>query len=338
MTSKKYSAIVIFLLVLAISYLHYSTFHALQSLHDIYRAFYYLPVFLAALIFGLRGGVLTYLLILVLYLPYIYISWTGTYIYEANRLLHLFLQGTLALVAGFLVDRDRKRREQLEKERYLAGIGQVATTIVHDLKNPLITILGFSRRILEGKGRTDTAAQTIMDSARNMQKIVDDVLDFAKPLKMDLREQDIRNVLKAVYHACRTKADERGVNLSVDLPADPLNIVADVFYMERAMVNLVSNAIEASEKGRSVRISARTEKGFLSVLVTDEGTGMDKETLRNIFTPFYTRKGSGTGLGTSISKKIVEEHKGVIYISSQPGAGTEVTVKLPVGASIRGKE
>jgi signal transduction histidine kinase len=151
MNSKRYSAIAIFLLILLITYLHYSTFHTLESLHDIYRAFYYLPVFLAALIFGLRGALLTYLLILVLYLPYIYISWTGSHIYEADRLLHLFLQGTLALAAGFLVDRDRRRRGQLEKERYLAGIGQIATTIVHDLKNPLITIIGFSRRILEGK-------------------------------------------------------------------------------------------------------------------------------------------------------------------------------------------
>jgi two-component system sensor histidine kinase HydH len=336
MTSKRYSAIAIFLLIVAITYLHYSTFHAFESLHDIYRAFYYLPVFLAALIFGLKGAVLTYLLILILYLPYIYISWTGAYIYEADRLLHLFLQGALALVAGFLIDRDRRRREQLEKERYLAGIGQVATTIVHDLKNPLITILGFSRRILEGKGRVDTAVQTIMDSAAKMQKIVNDVLDFAKPLKLDLKEEDMREVIKRVYDSCKTKADGQGVNLSVDLPAGPVGIAVDGFHMERAIVNLVNNAVEASGKEQSVTITAKSEKEYLSLTIRDQGVGMDKETLQNIFTPFYTKKGSGTGLGTSISKKIIEEHRGMIYINSQPGTGTVVTIRLPFRA-ITGK-
>jgi two-component system sensor histidine kinase HydH len=332
MTSKRYSGIAVFLLVVVITYLHYTTVHALESLHDIYRAFYYLPVFIAALIFGLKGAFLTYLLILILYLPYIYISWTGTYVYEADRLLHLFLQGTLAVVAGFLIDRDRRRREQLEKERYLAGIGQVATTIVHDLKNPLITILGFSRRILEGKGRVDTAAQTIMDSAGKMQKIVNDVLDFAKPLKLDLKEEDMREVIKRVYDLCKTKADGQGVSLSVDLPVGPAVISIDAFQLERAVVNLVNNAIEASGREQSIMITAKPEKEYLAVTIRDEGMGMDGETLENIFTPFYTRKGSGTGLGTSISKKIIEEHEGMIYISSQPGTGTEVTIRLPFKA------
>ncbi len=107
-----------------------------------------------------------------LYLPFIYLSWTHSFLFETDRLLHLFLQGLFGFLAGYLVDRDRRNRQQLERERYLAGVGRVATSIVHDLKNPLITIRGFSRRILEGKGDVNRAAQEIADSAIQMEKIV----------------------------------------------------------------------------------------------------------------------------------------------------------------------
>lgn len=327
--SKRYYIIVIVALTLTITYLHYSTIPSLQSLHDIYRAFYYVPVLLGTLLFGLRGAILTYIFILILYLPYIYISWTGIFILETDRLLHLLLQGLIAIFAGFLIDRDRMQRDLMEKERYLTGIGQVATTIVHDLKNPLITILGFARRIMEGKGDPKSSAQFITESAQNMQRIVNDVLDFAKPIQLEIKENDIRGVIKKAADYCKTKADEKGVNLSIDLLSDPINIVIDSFHTQRALVNIINNAIEASVKGQNVIITAETEKNYLVIMIKDHGLGMDRETLENIFIPFYTKKSRGTGLGMPISKKIIEGHKGKIHIDSKPGQGTEVAIRLP---------
>lgn len=327
--SKRYFIIAIVAFTLIITYLQYSTIPSLQSLHDIYRSFYYIPVLLGAFLFGLRGAILIYLFVLVLYLPYIYISWTGIFIRETDRLLHISLQGVFAFLAGFIIDRDRRQRDLMEKERYLAGIGQVATTIVHDLKNPLITILGYARRILEGKGNINTAAQTISDAAQNMQKIVHDVLDFAKPVKLELKEEDIRNVIKRACDSCKTKAEGQGVDITIDLPADPVNISIDSFHLERAIVNLVNNAIEASHKGQNIAIVTVPEKNYLVVRIKDKGAGMDKEILQNIFIPFYTKKSGGTGLGMPISKKIIEGHKGKIHVDSQPKMGTEVTIRLP---------
>lgn len=294
----------------------------------IYR---YIPVLLGALLFGLKGAILTYLFTLVLYLPYIYATWTGIFIFEADRLLHLSLQGVFAFFAGFFIDRDRRHREQLEKERYLAGIGQVSTTIVHDLKNPLITILGFTKRIREGKGDIDSSTQVITESAQQMQKIVNDVLDFAKPIQLKIKEEDIRNVINRAYESCKTKADGQKVNIVVNLPADPVNIPMDSFYLERSIVNIINNAIEASHEGQDITIVTVPEKNYFIITIKDKGSGMDKETLNNIFTPFYTKKSGGSGLGMPISKKIIAEHKGKIYIDSQPEIGTEVTIRLPFG-------
>ncbi|UCD35462.1 MAG: sensor histidine kinase, partial [Nitrospiraceae bacterium] len=100
-------------------------------------------------------------------------------------------------------------------------------------------------------------------------------------------------------------------------------------HMERALVNLINNAIEASEGGRSVSVRGEADDQKVRISIRDYGSGMDKETLDNIFIPFYTKKSYGTGLGMAIAKKIIEGHKGAIHIESRVNAGTEVVVELP---------
>ncbi|MFH1703882.1 MAG: HAMP domain-containing sensor histidine kinase [Nitrospirota bacterium] len=324
---KTYYLVAIAVFVVLVTALHH-LFLQKQSPHVVLEEIYYIPILFGALFFGLKGAILIYLFASLSYLPFFFGSWAATFLVLINRLLHLLFTGVFAFLAGFFVDRERKRQKELDKERYLAGIGQVATTIVHDLKNPLITILGFARRIREGKGNTESNAEAITDSAQHMQRIVNDVLDFSKPIKLALKEEDLRNVIKQVSDSCITKAEQRGVPLFIDTPIHPLNIVIDSFNMQRALSNLINNAIEASDKGQEVKVTAEAKKDYLYVMIKDHGSGMDKETLENIFTPFYTKKSGGTGLGLPIAKKIIEGHKGKIRIDSKPGAGTEVIIEF----------
>lgn len=328
-SGKKYSIIIIIASVLFTSYLHYATIPRLLVLHEIYREFYYLPVLLAVFLFGMRGAILTYMLVIASYAPYVYINWTGVFEYEVNRILHMVLVGIIAVLAGFLVERDRKNREQLEKERYLAGIGAVATTIVHDLKNPLINILGFARRIREKKGDADAAMEAITDSALSMQQIVHDVLDFAKPVRLQFSEVDVRDVIRRACDACAEKAEKAAVTFAVSLPEHPVNIAIDVSHIERAIVNILMNAVEASVGGQVIEVGMASAAGGLAIQIKDNGSGMDKEMLENVFLPFYSKKSGGTGLGLPIAKKVVEGHMGRIRIDSKPAAGTEVTITLP---------
>src|SRR4030042_3102592 len=158
--------------------------------------------------FGLKGALLTYFFVSILYLPFLFGQWAMTVLSLIDRILHLFFTGIFVLVAGFLIYRERRRAHQFEKDRYLTGLGQVAATIVHDLKNPLISILGFAKRIREGKGDINTAAQVIEDSAQNMQRIVDGVLDFARPIRLELKEEDIHRVGQRACDSCKMEAEE----------------------------------------------------------------------------------------------------------------------------------
>ena len=332
MTSgRKYFIASIALLVVFITWLHYETFVRIRALHDIYRDLYYLPALLGALVFGLRGALLTYLFSSVLYFFYIFTHWTRDYLYETDRFLHFLFTGLFASLVGFLVDRDRRNREQMEKERYLAGLGQAASMIVHDLKTPLAVVSGFAKRIREGKAGPD-AAQMILNAADDMQKIVHDVLGFAKPIRLELKEEDLGHVVARACNLSRVRAEKRHITMSVSLPGVPLIVLLDGFQLERALVNLVNNAIEASKEGQEVAVSIITGKESLSVRIEDHGYGMDRETLENIFLPFYTKKTAGTGLGMPIAKKIIEGHQGKIHIRSTVGKGTVIRVELPYTA------
>jgi two-component system, NtrC family, sensor histidine kinase HydH len=327
-TEKKYSVIFIAVLISAITYLHYFTGEEAQALHDIYREFYYVPVLLGALLFGLKGALTAYAFIFVLYLPFLIMTWTGR-LTTVNDLLHLLLQGLFAFLAGFFVDRDRKHILRAEKDRYLASLGQAAAAIVHDLKNPLITILGFTTRLEEGKGERDNALRTIRESALTMQNIVQDVLDFSKPVHLELTKEDLRDPVRRACESCKAKAQEEGVALAVELTQEALPVEADAVHLERAIVNIINNAIDASDKGQNVIVRVTPEKQHLTISIRDSGAGMDSETLDNIFIPFFTKKSSGTGLGMPIAQKIIEGHKGRIFVSSRPAQGTEVKVVLP---------
>jgi two-component system, NtrC family, sensor histidine kinase HydH len=289
---------------------------------------YYIPLLLGAFWFGFKGAFVTYILVSLLYAPFFFGDWTTSSLGVTDRVLHLAFSGIFTFTADYFVNRERKRRQHAEREKYLAGIGQAAATIVHDLKNPIIVILGFGRRIQDGKGNIGAAVQAIMDSARSMERIVNDVLDFARPIRPELKEEDARTVIRRVYDFCTAKAEEKGVSLSLDLPDEQVTVDIDSIQMKRALINLVNNAIEASNAGQKVVLVAAHGKKASVIRISDYGSGMDKEALEKLFTPFFTTKKGGTGLGMSIAKKIIEAHNGTIRIKSRHGAGTEVIIDM----------
>jgi len=327
MSKKAYYILFIVAITLLTTSLHFTTMRAFSE-DVVLEELYYLPLLLGVLRFGWLGSIVTWLFVSAAYLPFFFAPWTTSFPEYVDRGLHLILTGVVAVVVGFLAERERKTRRQSERERYLAGIGRVATVIVHDLKNPLVSILGFARRISEGKGNSIQAAQTITESAETMQRIVNEVLDFAKPMQLDLTEEDIGETIQRAVEACRTKAGERGVTLTVKLPPEPISIAMDSFHVQRALVNLIDNAVEASHPEGEVTISAAAVKNGLIMTIKDHGTGMSQETLSHLFEPFYTTKSGGTGLGIPISRKIFEEHGGSLAITSKEGIGTESTVRL----------
>lgn len=140
----------IFLITALTTYLHFATMHRFSP-HIVFEELYYLPLLLGVLRFGLQGAFAVYLFVSAAYLPFYFPPWSTTFQEYADRTLHLALTAIIAATVGFLVERERKNRFLAEKERYLAAIGRVATVIVHDLKNPLIAILGLPGASRKGR-------------------------------------------------------------------------------------------------------------------------------------------------------------------------------------------
>jgi signal transduction histidine kinase len=308
--------------------MHYVTTQD-HVLHNIQTELHYIPLILGAVIFGLRGAILTFILITALYLPHFVSTWDDPMLSILNRIVHITLSGLIACLAGYLVDREKKYRMQSERDRYLAGIGQAATAIVHDLKNPLMSIQGFARRIYEGKGDIHTSAQMVLSSSKKMQRIIHDVLDFAKPVRLQSANEDIDIIIKSAIESCKIKAEDRKITLTSYLSFEPIKLVVDGSHIERTLINIINNAIDASESGQTVSIRTNRNSDAFTISIKDNGAGMDAETMENIFNPFFTKKHSGTGVGMAIAKKIIEAHQGAIHVSSRESSGTEVMIVLP---------
>jgi len=325
---SRFIVLLIVVLSLVITFFHLWVFQK-DPTHIVLEELYYIPILVGALFFGLKGALITWLFVSLLYLPYFFGPWAIGFMGMADRILHLLFTGGFALLAGYLIERDKKNQKQLEKDRYLTGLGQSAATIVHDLKNPLITILGFARRLQAGKGNPDTGLQTIVDSASKMEEIVTDVLNFAKPVHLETKEEDVRIIVEQAAAWCKSKAEAARISLSSELPAEPVIISVDGLRLQRALTNLITNAIEASPEGQEVLLTLKTDQEKLMIMIKDQGIGMDRETLENIFIPFFSKKTQGTGLGMAITKKVIDAHQGNIFLRSQPDRGTEVTIELP---------
>jgi signal transduction histidine kinase len=228
------------------------------------------------------------------------------------------------------VDLRNAHRRQLEQNRYLSGLGQAAAVLVHDLKNPLLNINAAIRRLEKGTSSSEEAVTAIRGAVGRMEQIMNVALDFSKPLQLNRKEQEATALIRELLQTSTTKAEQEGVELTINVTEQSLMVMVDPLYLERALVNLVNNAIEASQKGQSVSVVLRKRNDMAIIKIRDHGRGMDEETLRHLFIPFYSKKSSGTGLGMAVAKKIVEEHEGRITVKSRPAAGTKIAVHLPL--------
>ncbi len=323
-------AIVIGLSVVVITYLHHITAYGNEHLHSILAELHYIPLLLAALLFGFRGALLASFTATLLYSGYMIADWRGASLALLDNSIHVIFPAVFALVIGFLIDLKNTHRRQLEEHRYLSGLGQAAAVIVHDLKNPLMNLKAAIRRLEKGTATGEQVAAAAGETIQKMEQVMNGTLDFSKPLQLDRREMDAAILVKELLRDSIPKAEQEGIGLVISVRDEPLIISVDPAYLERALVNLVSNAIEASQKGQSVSIRLSRNNDRAVIEIRDYGKGMDKETLKNVFIPFYSKKSSGTGLGMAVARKIIEEHDGRITLKSRPAAGTKITISFPL--------
>jgi PAS domain S-box-containing protein len=223
---------------------------------------------------------------------------------------------------------------ELRRNRALTAIGQMTAQIAHEIKNPLGSIR-FATEVLKRQGTdSDDSKETISAIERSVDHlalIVAELSEFARPKELNRTELNLNSLLDDLLPMVVDKLAAKGIEIKKSyapgLPAGNY----DATELRKLFLNLIINAIDASSVGGCLELRTRLNgKRDVLVDIIDHGSGMDAETLRRLFEPFYTTKEKGTGLGMAIAKKITELHSGDLQVMSKKGEGTTATVRLPI--------
>ncbi|MBU0729963.1 MAG: HAMP domain-containing protein [Proteobacteria bacterium] len=230
----------------------------------------------------------------------------------------------------------RKTQDKLVQAEKMAALGRLTADIAHQIRNPLSALGGFGRRLLKlaSSEKQEAYAEIVVSEAERLERILRDVLVFSWEPKMTFERHSLDSVVNDAVNLFREMLEE--LNIAVDYKNNTdLTVMIDAEQVRQAVINLISNAMDAMPDGGTLSIEVTSEEIHhvvcLAVHVSDSGPGVNTEFLGLIFEPFYTTKkaGQGTGLGLSISKKIVEEHGGSIRAGNRKEGGMEVSLYFP---------
>jgi len=258
-------------------------------------------------------------------------------VYEQAQAKREEVQRTREVVAQLETSNRNLRRAEtsLRRSERLAALGQLTAGLAHELRNPLGIIRGSSEMLMKDTAWNNPEVMSEMASfirseADRMNSLIGSFLTFARPLQIHAVMAELRSVVADVLREQSDRARNCSVELRFDAASDAdLRFAFDPDTMRVALSNLVQNAIQASEPGQMVVISAADNGERIGIRVADSGSGIDTEHLESIFNPFFTTKPQGVGLGLALVSKIVDEHGGRISVRSQKGAGTTFEISLP---------
>jgi two-component system NtrC family sensor kinase len=244
--------------------------------------------------------------------------------------------GILAGSFNTMVETMRDTHEQLLQKEKLASLGQLAAGVAHEINNPLGSVLLYADILCRDTPADDNQRredlQMIIKEATRCKTIVTDLLNFSRQNRVLAQKTDLAALLQLIIAEARQKPSYARISLSAEIdPALP-EIEADPLQLHQALLNLMNNAVDAMPAGGSLILRARQgpHPGFVTIQVQDTGTGITKENMSKLFTPFFTTKpiGTGTGLGLAITYGIVKMHQGQIALQSVVGEGTTFTITL----------
>jgi len=234
-----------------------------------------------------------------------------------------FPDGGATLVLEETTERESHRRE-IDRLNRLAEIGQMTAAIAHEIRNPLTGIRSAAQMVRQAPEAADEFAQIIEDEAMKLNELCSEFLNFARPLELRSRPIDLGDVIRGTARLMEPQFRAKGVRLTVEISTHLPMIHGDPLRWEQVLQNLMLNALQASGTDSEVVVGLGQE----GLWVEDRGCGMGPEQVERIFTPFFTTKPQGTGLGLSTVKKIVDAHGAAISVRSERNQGTRFDISF----------
>jgi len=325
--------LIIGLTIAAVIGLHYFTPREMRYQHVVYRMFFYLPLVLGSFWFGLKGGLFVSGSVMVYYLFYLMGQWNG-FSYELfHKILEMILYLVITFIIGILVEKERKKHRALLRAENLAAVGRTVSEIAHDMKTPLIAIAGILTQVLKKFGNDDPdriKLDLVIREAGRLKSMVNEMLDFGRPIELQLTKTDLNQLIQEAMDMTREIADKAGVEIRTDLDPFLQPLMLDVHRVKQILLNLITNALQASPPGEHVVVRTRLARNALVLHVSDRGDGIKEQDQEIVFAPFFSTKRGGTGLGLAIVKKIVEAHEGDVFFQPNPERGVTFVVRLPI--------
>jgi len=246
-----------------------------------------------------------------------------------------------------------KRLEaNVQRADRLNSIGTMAAGMAHEIKNPLQSIKTFTQLLLDRYDDADfrnTFAEVVPPEVDRIDSIVTRLLHFARPKPVSFNLHDIRQIINEVFALVENQLRKSNIALHLDMPEQPVGVMADDQQLHQVFLNLVLNAIESMKENDKNMIEVRVYTGLahlqqngahishdvpcVKAAISDTGCGITREHLKQLFTPFFTTKSDGSGLGLSVVHGIVAEHRGIIDVESIPGVGSSFTVTFPLAGN-----
>ncbi len=227
---------------------------------------------------------------------------------------------------------ERLHRTQVSRAEHLATLGELATGLAHEIRNPLAGIAGVIEIIGRDLPVTSPARAVVKDvrlEIAQINRILTDLLETARPHPPRICLSNLNTTVEHAVMLARQQVFSKPIKIDLQKAPDLPEVEHDSDQIHQVLLNLLLNAVQAIEGDGAVNVGIGRRDDFASVIVTDSGRGIPPQYLPNIFRPFYTTKGNGTGLGLSLARRIVEEHHGRIEVSSVVGKGSRFEVLLP---------
>jgi PAS domain S-box-containing protein len=234
------------------------------------------------------------------------------------------------VIIGRDVTETKEMEERLRRTEKLSVVGELSASVAHEIRNPLTSLKGFVQLLQMENPAHQYYYQIMLDELNRINHIVGELLLLAKPQHIKFSKMSIQKILNDVLSLLNVEASLYNVQIKKNFPGESLLLECEPNQLKQLFINIIKNSIEATKSGGMITITVEpVETNQLSITIMDTGCGISKDRLERMGEPFYSSKDKGTGLGLTVSYKIVQSHQGTIQFDSEIDEGTTVKILFP---------